>query len=180
MKLTDCDQRHAEAIRAIFNEVIERSCDHYDCLPRSAAMVSEWLEAKAREGLPVIGFEDAAGRLAGFATYGPFRPQHAYKFTVEHSVYVEKSFRGRGLGRRLLEEIIGQARSRGCHLLVGVIDSGNAPSIALHQRCGFRHAGRIQEAGQKFGRWRDVDFYQLILSEREEPCQGGRASLLSS
>jgi L-amino acid N-acyltransferase len=164
MNLIDCGREHAEAIQAIFNEVIEGSTYHYDCARRSHGEVVEWLEAKAAAGLPVIGLADDAGGLAGFATWGPFRPQHAYRHTVEHSVYVQRDFRGRGFGRQLLEVVIARAREEGYHLLVGVIDSSNAASIRLHQELGFVHAGRIREAGRKFERWLDVDFYQLILA----------------
>jgi L-amino acid N-acyltransferase len=163
MKLINCGPHQAEAIRAIFNEVIEHSTWHYDSAPRSLSDVQEWLEGKARENLPVIGLEDEGGDLAGFATYGPFRPQQAYRYTAEHSLYIEKRFRGKGLGGRLLDVLIAHAQTEGYHLLVGVIDSSNTPSIDLHKGRGFTHAGRLREAGFKFGTWLDVDLYQLVL-----------------
>ncbi|NBO15374.1 MAG: GNAT family N-acetyltransferase, partial [Betaproteobacteria bacterium] len=47
------------------------------------------------------------------------------------------------------------------HVLVGVIESGNRPSIRLHQQLGFMQAGTLREVGRKFDRWLDVDLYQL-------------------
>ncbi|PFW71654.1 GNAT family N-acetyltransferase, partial [Bacillus sp. AFS075960] len=85
------------------------------------------------------------------------------KYTVEHSVYVHRDHRGRGLGEWLLRELIRRAHDADVHLLVGCIDTTNAGSIALHTRLGFVHSGTIKEAGFKFGRWLDAAFYQLRL-----------------
>jgi phosphinothricin acetyltransferase len=102
--------------------------------------------------------------LAGFASWGPFRPFPAYLYTVEHSVYVDERFRGRGVGRALLKALIAEARERKLHTLVGVIDATNAASIALHSRLGFTRCGTVREAGFKFGRWLDVEYWQLLLT----------------
>src|SRR5690606_19104810 len=101
--------------------------------------------------------------------FGPFRAFPAYKYTVEHSVYVAAKFRGQGAGRRLLEAVISAAQARQYHTLVGVIDAQNAASIALHERLGFERAGTVRHAGFKFGRWLDIVFYQLILDGPSDP-----------
>ena len=101
-----CGREHLEAIRSIFNEAIVSSTALYDYEPRSVAVMEAWFAAKEKAGLPVIGLENAGGELMGFASYGPFRAFPAYKYTVEHSVYVDGRFRGRGLGRMLLERVV--------------------------------------------------------------------------
>ena len=108
----------------------------------------------------------------GFGSYGAFRAWPGYKYTVEHSIYVDGKFRGRGLGKLLLQEVIGCARNQNYHVLVGAIDSQNAVSIKLHERFGFVHAGTIRQAGFKFGRWLDLVFYQLILETPSAPVDG--------
>ena len=60
--------------------------------------------------------------------------------------------------------LIEEARSRDLHTLVGVIDATNAASKSLHRRLGFTHCGTVREAGFKFGRWLDVEYWQLILA----------------
>lgn len=115
--------------------------------------------------------EDDAGELMGFGSYGPFRAWPAYKYTVEHSVYVETRFRGRGLGKTLLREIIVQATAQNYHTLIGGIEATNAASIALHQRLGFTHCGTVAQAGYKFGRWLDLAFYQRLLPTPVEPTE---------
>jgi L-amino acid N-acyltransferase YncA len=173
MKLVTCEPgRHGEAIRAIFNEAIVNSTFVYDYKPREAATMAAWFEMKSKGKLPVIGLENDEGELMGFASYGAFRTFPAYKYTVEHSVYVDSRFRRRGVGRRLLREIIALAEAEQYHLMVGVIDSANVGSIALHEEFGFTLSGTIREVGFKFGHWLDLVFYQLVLKGPKEPVDG--------
>src|SRR5262249_24899001 len=112
------------------------------------------------------------GGLLGFGSYGVFRAWPAYKYTVEHSIYVEASCRGRGIGKLLLQEIITSARAQNYHMLIGGIDSQNSASIGLHKRFGFHHAGTLHQVGFKFGRWLDLAFYQLMLETPITPTDG--------
>ncbi len=173
MKTISCDAaRHAAPILSIFNEAIVHSTALYDYKPRTPEMMQMWFEAKAKGNFPVIGVENDDGELMGFASFGTFRAFPAYKYTVEHSVYVDLRFRGRGVGRRLLQEIIEEARAREYHVLVGAIDAANQPSISLHQSLGFTHSGTLPQVGFKFGRWLDLAFYQLILATPLQPIDG--------
>ena len=173
MKLIECKAcRHAEAILALFNDAIVNSTALYDYKPRTAEMMQVWFEAKGKGRFPVIGVEGDGGELMGFASFGTFRAWPAYKFSVEHSVYVDARFRGQGIGRRLLEEVIELARAHDYHVLIGGIDAANKASLALHEGLGFTHCGTIRQVGFKFGRWLDLSFYQLILATPLEPIDG--------
>ena len=159
-----CGREHLEAIRGIYNHEIVYTTALYEYEPRSVETIVSWWATKQAAGLPVLGIEAAPGVLAGFASWGPFRPFPAYGHTVEHSVYVDERFRGRGVGRILLGALVEEARARDLHTLVGVIDASNAASISLHRRLGFARCGTVREAGFKFGRWLDVEYWQLILA----------------
>jgi L-amino acid N-acyltransferase len=173
VKLIDCEpQRHSAPILAILNEAIANSTALYDYKPRTAESMASWFEAKARGRYPVIGVVDDAGTLMGFGSYGPFRAWPAYKYTVEHSIYVDSRFRGRGLGRSLLETIVDAAVKQDYHVMVGGIDAANAVSIRLHEKLGFTHCGTVAQAGFKFGRWLDLAFYQRILATPAAPVDG--------
>jgi phosphinothricin acetyltransferase len=173
MHVVRCEpERHAEAILAIFNDAILHSTALYDYKPRTMEMMTRWFEAKSAGKYPVIGIENDEGELMGFGSYGTFRAWPAYKYSVEHSIYVNARFRGQGVGKRLLREIIAAAQLQDYHVLIGGIDSTNTASIRLHEALGFSHCGTIQQAGFKFNRWLDLAFYQLILATPGQPIDG--------
>jgi L-amino acid N-acyltransferase YncA len=173
MQVIHCEpDRHAEAILAIFNDAIINSTALYDYQPRTMERMTAWFDTKLKGDYPVLGIESEAGELMGFASYGTFRAYPAYKYTVEHSVYVAAPFRGRGLGKVLLKEIIAVAERQDYHMLIGAIDAENTGSITLHERLGFSPCGTIRQAGFKFGRWLDLVFYQLVLATPAKPVDG--------
>jgi phosphinothricin acetyltransferase len=173
MKLVDCEPgRHSAPILEIFNEAIANSTALYDYQLRTPDSMVSWFAGKAQKRYPVIGLENAAGDLLGFATYGMFRERPAYKYTVEHSIYIDSRFRGQGHGRVLLEAIVAAAVKQDFHVIVGGIDASNAVSIKLHENLGFTHCGTVAQAGFKFGRWLDLAFYQKTLSTPAAPIDG--------
>lgn len=165
-------EAHADAILEIFNDAIITSTALYDYQRRSPESMVAWFKAKEAGGFPVIGAVAEDGRLLGFASYGPFRAWPAYKYTIEHSVYVHQDHRGRGIGLALMRRLIAAATAQQYHVMVGGIDLANAGSIALHEQLGFVHAGTIRQAGFKFGRWLDLAFYQLLLDSPAHPVDG--------
>ena len=167
-----CSRNHASQILTIFNEAIANSTALWDYEPRTTSSMEAWFDAKERGGFPVVGVVGPADKLLAFGSYGTFRAWPAYKYTVEHSLYVEKESRGRGLGRRVLQRLIAEAESQCFHTLVGGIESENAASIELHKSLGFEKCGEIRHAGFKFGRWLNLLFYQLLLSGPSIPRDG--------
>jgi L-amino acid N-acyltransferase len=173
MQIISCTyEAHATAILEILNEAIVNSTAVYDYLPRAPETMVGWFKAKEAGRFPVLGAIDDSGQLCGFATYGTFRAWPAYKYSVEHSVYVHKDHRGKGLGLVLMQRLISAALEQQYHVMVGGIDVSNQSSIALHKKLGFVLSGTIKHAGFKFGRWLDLAFYQLLLKTPEQPVDG--------
>lgn len=173
MNIVACNHElHAAPILAILNEAIVSSTALFDYQPREPASMVEWFRAKEMRGFPVLGAVDSSGELLAFATYGTFRAWPAYKYTVEHSVYVHKDHRRKGIARELLTQLIAAAEQRGLHVMVAGIGAANAASIALHEQLGFAYAGKIHHAGFKFGRWLDLAFYELQLRTPAAPVDG--------
>ena len=161
--------RHAAAILEIFNDAIVNSTALYDYQPRTAQNMVTWFDTKRAGNWPVIGVEDAQGQLLGFCSWGSFRAYPAYKYTVEHSVYVHPDHQGKGLGRSLLVALIAEAKRLNKHVMVAGIEAQNQASLHLHDTLGFITTGQMPQVGTKFGRWLDLTFMQLQLDDRRDP-----------
>lgn len=169
-RFVECtEDQHALEILEILNDAIINSTALYDYKPRSKESMAAWFATKKQNNFPIIGAVNEAGQLLGFASWGSFRAFPAYKYTVEHSVYIHKDYRGLGLSKHLMNELIKRAVESEVHVMVGCIDATNVASIQLHQKLGFIRSGTIQQAGFKFGRWLDAAFYQLTLDTPLHP-----------
>lgn len=173
LQVVRCNEaEHAAAILQIFNYAILQTTALYEYQPRTMQTMQNWFAAKAAGQFPVIGLKNQQGVLVAFGSYGTFRAFPAFKYSVEHSVYVHPEHHGKGYGRHILQLLIAAATEQNYHLLIGGIDADNQASIALHEKMGFVHSGTIRQAGFKFGRWLDLAFYQLTLATPAEPVDG--------
>lgn len=172
MKIIACSEAYAQQILDIYNDAIVNTTALYDYNPWTMDTMKTWFAYKREHNYPVIGILNDDGRLMGFGSYGQFRMRPAYKYTVENSLYIHRDYRGQGLGKLLLEQIIKHAIAQQLHSIIAVIDADNELSISLHQKFGFAHVGTFREVGFKFGRWLDAAFLQLNLSTPEHPIDG--------
>ncbi|QWH17990.1 N-acetyltransferase family protein [Bacillus mycoides] len=154
----------------IYNDAILNSTAVYAYKSVTLEDRQSWYEQKIDEGYPILVCEQDE-KVVGFATFGPFRAWPAYKYSIEHSIYVDKEYRKNGIGKSLMKELIAIAQEREYMTLIAGIDAENEKSIALHQNYGFVHAGTIKKAGYKFNRWLDLAFYQLELNGLKNPTE---------
>ena len=155
-----------ETILEIINYEIIHSTAIYDYTARSYEDQLQWYKDKEERQFPVIVAE-YGGKVIGFGAYGSFRQKIAYRFSVEHSVYVHHQYQGMGAGRMLLEELIRLAKEQGFHTMIAGIDAANEGSCEFHRKLGFVETARMKEVGYKFNRWLDLVFMQLILHENQ-------------
>lgn len=168
----------AEAIRAIYNAEVTGGVNTFDLTPRTAEAQAAWTQEHGGAHPAVVavaGEEDHGrtgpggppvthlGRVAGFASLSPYRDRPAYATTVESSVYVDAAFRGQGVGKALLTELLHLAAGHGFHTVIARIVGENQVSIGLHRACGFSLVGTEREVGRKHGRWLDVVELQRML-----------------
>jgi L-amino acid N-acyltransferase YncA len=152
----------AETIVGILNYYILNSTALYDYEVRTTEQQQAIFDDKIKKGFPVIVavIDDI---VVGFGYYSEFRFREAYKFTVEHSVYVAPDEHGNGIGKIVLQNLIDLAKQQNLHTMVGVIDAENENSIHFHEQFGFEIVGTIKESGFKFDRWLHSVIMQLIL-----------------
>ena len=151
-----------QAILDIINYNILHSTALYDYTIRTFEQQKNILEEKIEKNFPVIVAE-LDGITVGFGMYSEFRFREAYKFTVEHSVYVSENHHGKGIGKLLLQDLIQLAKNQKLHTMIAVIDAENQSSVEFHEKFGFKTVGIIKESGYKFDRWLHSVFMQLIL-----------------
>jgi phosphinothricin acetyltransferase len=152
------------AVAAIMAHYVEHTVATFNEVPPT---LEEWERRHvdlAARGLPFLVAETTGG-VAGFAYVAPWRPQSAYRHTVESTVYLAPDATGHGLGTTLLSELIDRAAAAECRQMLAVIaDTGNPASAALHRRLGFADAGRLRAVGIKHGRWIDTLLMQRDLT----------------
>lgn len=155
----------ARAIASIYAHHVERGTASYDYEPRSIAETADLVGRHARLGWPFLVARDGQGHVAGYAHAGQFRPRPAYAWACEDSIYVSPASQRQGVGRALLETLVGAATRAGFRTMVAVIGGAEPASVALHAACGFVHAGRLEGMGWKHGRWLDTIYMQRPLGD---------------
>jgi phosphinothricin acetyltransferase len=150
-------------VAAIYAHHVRHGLASFEEVPPDAGEIARRRADVVGRGLPYLVAE-AAGRVLGYAYAAPFRTRSAYRYSLEDSIYIAPDATGRGIGQALLNELLARSAALGYRQMVAVIgDSGNAASIALHARLGFRQVGLLQAVGYKHGRWVDSVLMQRDL-----------------
>lgn len=150
------------AIATIYAHHVLHGTATFDLEPPPPAFWANKIAAITTQGHPFLVAD--AGEVLGYAYATPFRDRPAYARTCENSIYVRADAVGRGIGSVLIGALIEAAAESGFHEMLAVIGGGEPASVALHAKAGFRHAGRMERVGEKFGRLLDTVYMQRTLS----------------
>ncbi len=118
---------------------------------------------------PWLVYENAAGRVLGYAYAGKYRDRPAYRWSVDLAVYVEAKSHGRGVGRALYAALLRRLRTQGFVNAFAGIALPNPVSVGFHESFGFKRVGVYKGVGYKLGAWHDVGWWQLAL--RKPPAK---------
>lgn len=151
------------AVNDIRNHYVRTSTALYTDEESTLAERLAWLRERdpALHPVTVAVLEE---RIVGWGCLSSFSEKCGYRLTLENSVYVRDGHFRRGIGRMLLDDLVARATAAGAHTIIARIDSEQLPSLRLHEQAGFVEAGRLREAGFKFGRWLDVIYLQKLLT----------------
>ena len=163
MTIRPAYQTDLEAILAIYNDAVINTTATFDLEPRTLEAQAAWFDEHVPPHPVIVAEED--GRVIGWASLSPYATRPAYRFTAEFSLYVDTDARGRGVGERLLRELMTLGRMFGLHSLIGKITEENEASIRLVEKLGFERAGVLTEVGYKFDRWLNVSLYEYRCGE---------------
>ncbi|QQO09404.1 GNAT family N-acetyltransferase [Breznakiella homolactica] len=160
--VTDAD---APAIAGIYNYYIEYTPASFEELPLS----NEEMAGRIRDitaAYPWFVWEEN-GEITGYAYAGKFKERSAYRYSVEDSIYLKPNLTGKGIGTALLTALLDVLRKTECHAVISGITLPNDGSVRLHEKFGFNKVAHFKEVGFKLGEWRDVGYWELILSAKD-------------
>jgi phosphinothricin acetyltransferase len=151
----------AAALCRIYNQGIQDRVATLETEERTPEERAQWLEARGPRHPVLVAESD--GAVVGWASLNVFNPRRAYEHVADLSLYVEREWRGRGVGRRLLDALVARARELGYHKLVLAAFPWNEAGMRAYQRAGFRAVGIYREQGRLDGRWVDTIVMEKIL-----------------
>jgi L-amino acid N-acyltransferase YncA len=150
------------ACAAIYAPYVTDSAISFELTAPDGAEIADRIK-RTIERTPWVVVE-VDGVVRGYAYAGRFRDRPAYDWAAETTVYVDRAFQGRGLGRAAMRAVLAILRLQGFHVAVAGVTPPNEGSVGLHRRLGFKRVGLFEEVGWKDGAWHGVDFFALPLS----------------
>ena len=150
--IRNVSSQDAKAIVDIYNEYVVNSVATFETEP--------------------LRVEEMEGRIAGISASYPYLVYvdhdevvgYCYaQYTLETTVYLSPRYKGKGIGRQLMERLIEECRAGGYHALIACITEGNEASCSLHEKLGFKKVSHFEKVGLKFERWLDVVDYELRI-----------------
>ena len=156
VSMTDC-----KTIIDIYNGYVKNSTATFETEPVSEDEMRQRISVIV-SSYPYLVYE-IDGKIAGYCYAHAWKERAAYSKTWETTIYLSEKYKGKGIGRLLMAELIEECRTRGCHVLIACITSENEESRAFHLKFGFKQVSLFEKVGIKFGRRLDVVDYELLL-----------------
>jgi len=172
LQIRDSRAADVKAIHRIYEEQVLNGISSWEEIPPTLNEMQERRSAIFEKGYPFLVGE-IGDQVVGYAYAGPYRSRSGYRYTVEHSIYVDKTYRHNGTGASLMKELICRCEALGFRQMIAVIGgSDNHTSIEFHTKMGFSHAGTLRSIGYKFDHWMDSVIMQRALGSGEQTPPG--------
>jgi phosphinothricin acetyltransferase len=142
--------RDLASIVLILNHYIVNTSVTFDDEPVTVDDRREWFDRFDTTGPYRLVVADD-GELRGWACSSPYRNHPAFSRTVEFSICLAPTYRGRGLGTRLYERLLAELDGEDVHVALAGIAVENEASVALHRKVGFSDVGVFDEYATKRG-----------------------------
>ena len=153
----------AEAIARIYNYYVQNTVITFEEEPVSAQAMATRIAETQNLSLPWLVAE-VDGAIVGYAYARKWRERSAYRYSRETTIYLERGYEGRGIGKTLYSGLLPLLRERGIHVAIGGVALPNDASVALHEKLGFQLVATFRQVGFKHDRWVDVAYWQLVLN----------------
>jgi phosphinothricin acetyltransferase len=180
-----CRVRHATeadapAICRIYNQGIEDRVATLETELRTPAERMQWMAARGPRHPVVVAETTEPGTASGrppterakqahpattiaWGSLNQYNPRDCYRHVADFSIYVDRAYRGKGVGKVMLARLVELAREHGFHKMVLSAFPSNTGGMALYEKMGFRTVGIYKEQGLLDGRWVDTIVMEKLL-----------------
>ncbi|MBD2610295.1 MAG: N-acetyltransferase [Nostoc sp. GBBB01] len=165
------DENDASQMLEIYAPIVQETTISFELEPPSETEFQNRIQSYQQK-MPWLVCE-INGQLAGYAYASPYRTRAAYQWSVESSVYVSENHRRKGIAKALYTALLKLLQLQGFYNVVAAIALPNQPSVAVHEAVGFVPVGVFHRVGFKFGKWRDVGYWQLSLQSEQSFLSNG-------
>ncbi|MGH1419539.1 MAG: GNAT family N-acetyltransferase [Hyphomicrobiaceae bacterium] len=168
-----CLEAHIEDIAEIYAFAVQNLLATVELVPPTVVEMSARITKIINAGYPAFVACNGVGRVVGYAYGNSFRNAPAFRPAMEHSIYVDHSFTGCGVGRKLLTALIEASITAGeFRQMIAVVEASQSASLAFHEAMGFCEVGRVRGIAYKHGQWCTAVFLQLALGEGDATPPG--------
>ena len=157
------EEADAQAINSVYNHYVRTSTCTWHLTEETEEGRIHWLKGRSRVH-PVLVVE-VEGKVVGWGSLSTYNSRQGWSATVEDSIFIHHEHHGKGLGKRILRELLTRAEALGHKSVIARISGEQAASLKLHEACGFTHAGLLKGVGHKFGQ--DLDCAYMLKSLRK-------------
>lgn len=150
-----------EGIRSIYNEAVKNTTVTFDTEEKTYEDRLEWFKKYNDKYALVVCEENRV--VLGWGSFSRYSDKLAYDGTCELSIYIDKNHRNKGIGKKILEELLNRGKENGIRVILSRVTKDNIVSQKIHDNYGFELVGTMKQVGYKFGRYLDVCIYQKIV-----------------
>ncbi len=161
LNIRTAEEKDIPAITEIYNHAIVHTTATFDTETKTLENRLEWFRQHSPKHSVIVA--EYEGEIVGWASLSKWSDKMAYDSSVENSLYMAEKYRGKGVGKKLLEKLIEEGRKNGFHTIIARISDGNDVSLKMHYDLGFEKTGTLKEVGIKFGKLIDVHLLQIYF-----------------
>jgi L-amino acid N-acyltransferase YncA len=154
-------KKDLSAITEIYNDAALNTTATFHIKPKSFSEQEEWFERHTGKYIVIVAVEGDV--VVGWASLSPWSDRCAYSNTADIAVYIKDEFRGKGIGKKLIRELLKKGSENGLHTAIAKICSENQVSLNMFKKLGFDNVGTMKEVGYKFGKVLDVCLMQIMF-----------------
>lgn len=167
IEIRDAQLEDAKELLAIYRPYVEETAITFETEVPSLAEFKQRIETTQKQFPYLVAEID--DNIVGYAYAHEYYGRAAYAWTVEVSIYVDKTARSSGVGTALYDCLEAALQKQGIINFLACISLPNEPSICFHRKRGYQQVAHFDRVGFKFDTWHDIVWLQKRVQESELP-----------